>query len=98
MPPTQRSNPIPFLPHDQLIAAAEIPHVAAWCSPSPFSHRCRWAQSILQQRVPQGGSAQSRQLISFQVCVHILAISSRKLYVFLPDRVSRKEVMEEFSQ
>jgi len=33
-----------------------------------------------------------------QVCVHILAISSRKLCVFLPDRVSRKEGIAEFSQ
>lgn len=30
MPPTQCRNPVLFLPHDQLMAAAEIPHVAVY--------------------------------------------------------------------
>lgn len=40
-------------------------------SPNPFSPQHRWARSIPQQGVPQGSSAQSRQLISSpSLCAH----------------------------
>lgn len=67
----QRRNPVRLLPHDQLMAAAEIPHVATYLrlqscermagTPCrPLLPSARAARSIPQQGVPQGGSAKSQ--------------------------------------
>lgn len=49
MPPMQRRNPIRFLPHEQLTAAAEIPHVAAYLSLQSCE---RVAQALPQPLLP----------------------------------------------
>lgn len=49
MPPTQRINPVLFLPHDQLMAAAEIPHVAADFRPQSCK---RVARALPQPLLP----------------------------------------------
>lgn len=76
MPPTQRRNPVLFLPHDQLMAAAEIPHVAADLRPQSCK---RVARALPSARVGSGHPAaefprvalrKAENQFLFRVCAH----------------------------
>lgn len=99
----QCKNPIPFLPMCNLsslleshiwlpIPASKVASRWLGCSPSPFSTWHRWAQSIPEQGVPQGGSAGSPLISSPSLCAYPHNFISQSVCQFTRQgRVERNE-------